>query len=123
MAFQATIEVARTVGANARVTFRGNRYSTPPDLAGSDVLLRHRLNSGTVEIHSFAGTLLVAHRLAPAGAGAIVRTAAHRDAALETAVLSAFTTGPGRVTAKPADLARPPSWQEVPDLGGALQTQ
>ena len=47
--------------------------------------------------------LLVAHRLAPAGAGAIVRTAAHRDA-LETAVLSAFTT------ARPCDRKanRPP---------------
>ena len=65
--------------------------------------MRHRLNSGTVEIHSPAGTLLVTHRLAPAGAGAIVRTAAHRDA-LETAVLSAFTT------ARPCDRKanRPP---------------
>jgi transposase len=103
LAFPATIEVTRTVAANATVAFRGNRYSTPPGLGGSELTLRHRLNSGTVEIHSPAGTLLVAHRLAPAGAGAIVRTAAHRDA-LETAVLSAFTT------ARPCDRKanRPP---------------
>jgi transposase len=103
LAFPATIEVTRIVAANATVAFRGNRYSTPPGLTGSELTVRHRLNSGTVEIHSPAGTLLVAHRLAPAGAGAIVRTATHRDA-LETAVLSAFTT------ARPCDRKanRPP---------------
>ena len=103
LAFPATIEVTRIVAANATVAFRGNRYSTPPGLTGHELTLRHRLNSGTVEIHSPAGTLLVAHRLAPAGAGAIVRTAAHRDA-LETVVLSAFTT------ARPCDRKanRPP---------------
>ena len=35
--------------------------------------------------------MLISHRLAPAGAGALVRTAAHR-AELERVVLSAFTT-------------------------------
>ena len=103
LAFPATIEVTRIVAVNATVAFRGNRYSTPPGLAGSELTLRHRLNSATVEIHSPAGTLLVTHRLAPAGSGAIVRIAAHRDA-LETAVLSAFTT------ARPCDRKsnRPP---------------
>ena len=47
----------------------------------------------TVEIHSPAGPLLVAHRLAPAGAGTIVRSAEQR-AALEAVVLSAFTHRP-----------------------------
>jgi transposase len=103
LAFPVTIEVTRIVAANATVAFRGNRYSTPPGLTGHELTLRHRLNSGTIEIHTAAGTLLVAHRLAPAGAGAIVRTAAHRDA-LENAVLSAFTT------ARPCDRKanRPP---------------
>jgi transposase len=102
--FPATIEVTRVVAVNATVAFRGNRYSVPPGLAGVELTLWHRLGSGTLEIHSRAGTLLVSHRLAPAGAGAIVRTAAHRDA-LETAVLSAFTT------ARPCDRKanRPPS--------------
>jgi hypothetical protein len=76
LAFPATIEVTRIVAANATVAFRGNRYSTPPGLTGYELTLRHRLNSGTVEVHSAAGTLLVTHRLAPAGAGAIARTAA-----------------------------------------------
>jgi transposase len=42
VAFPATIEVDRVVGENASVAFRGNRYSVPPGLAGSELTLRHR---------------------------------------------------------------------------------
>jgi transposase len=101
--FPATIEVTRIVAANATVAFRGNRYSIPPGLTGTELTLRHRLSSSTVEIHAPSAALLVSHRLAPAGAGAIVRTAAHHRA-LETVVLSQFTT------ARPCDRKanRPP---------------
>lgn len=91
LAFPATIEVSRVVAANATVAFRGNRYSVPPGLTDVSVLLRHRLGSATVEIHSQANAVLAAHRLAPAGAGAIVRSVEHH-AALEKVVLSAFST-------------------------------
>jgi hypothetical protein len=90
-AFPATIEVNRVVAENATVAFRGNRYSVPPGLAGVALTLRHRLGSATVEVHAPTGARLVGHRLAPSGAGMIVRTAEHHDA-LETAVLSSFTT-------------------------------
>ena len=63
----------------------------PPGLAGAQVECRHRLGTGTLEIFTPAGVLLAAHRLAPDGAGIVVRTPAHR-AELERAVLSAFTT-------------------------------
>ena len=73
----------RVVAANATVAFRGNRYSVPPGLAGRDgVAAPPALGSATVEVHTAAGALLGTHRLAPAGAGTIVRTAEHR-AALE----------------------------------------
>ncbi len=91
VAFPATIEVSRMVAANATVAFRGNRYSVPPGFTDSMLQLRHRLGSATVEIGSPAGGLLAAHRLAPAGAGSIVRSAEHH-AALERVVLFAFTT-------------------------------
>jgi transposase len=91
LAFPATIEVIRVVAANATVAFRGNRYSVPPGLADVSVGLRHRLGSATVEIHSPTNALLATHRLAPAGAGSIVRSVEHH-AALERVVLSAFTT-------------------------------
>ncbi|MGH9244161.1 MAG: Mu transposase domain-containing protein, partial [Acidimicrobiales bacterium] len=91
--YPATIEVGRTVADNAAAPFRGNLYSVPPGLGGLEVTLRHRLGTGTVEIHAPSGVLLVSHRLAPAGAGAVVRTPEHARA-LERAVLSSFTTAP-----------------------------
>ena len=89
--YPATVEVTRLVGADATVGFRGNRYSVPPGLSGTELTLRHRLGTATVEVCSAAGSLLAGHRLAVAGAGAVVRTGAHR-AALEAVVLGAFTT-------------------------------
>jgi len=89
--YPATLTVSRVVGDNAAVAFRGNSYSVPPGLAGSVLTLAHRLGSATVEVASPAGGVLVSHRLAPAGAGALVRTVAHR-VELERVVLSAFTT-------------------------------
>ncbi len=91
VAFPATIEVTRIVAANATVAFRGNRYSVPPGLTDVTLSLRHRLGSATVEIGSPAGAVLAAHRLAPAGAGTLVRSVEHH-AALERVVLSAFST-------------------------------
>src|SRR5829696_9217958 len=91
LAFPATIEVTRVVATNATVAFRGNRYSVPPGLTDLSLTLRHRLGSPTVEIHSPVGGLLAAHRLAPPGAGSIVRSVEHHRA-LERVVLSAFTT-------------------------------
>ena len=89
--YPATVIVSRQVGANAAVAFRGNSYSVPPGLAGTAVECRHRLGTAMVEICSAAGVQLASHRLAPDGAGTLVRTAGHR-AELERVVLSAFTT-------------------------------
>jgi transposase len=89
--YPATVTVSRVVGGNAAVAFRGNSYSVPPGLAGSQVQCRRRLGTMTLEIYSPAGLPLAAHRLAPDGAGILVRDSGHR-AELERAVLSAFTT-------------------------------
>jgi transposase len=89
--YPATICVEAPVDHQASVAFRGNRYSLPPGLAGVTMTLRQRLGTTTLDVVSPAGVLLVTHQLAPRGAGAMVRTPAHRDA-LEKAVLSQFTT-------------------------------
>jgi hypothetical protein len=86
--YPATIEAERTVGKSALVAYEGNRYSLPPGLEGQRVLVRRRLGAREVEIHSQAGTLVARHPLAPAGAGALARTAEHHQA-LEQAVLAA----------------------------------
>jgi len=84
--------VARTVDDRASVAFDGNRYSVNPGMGGTELTLRHRLGTGTVEVFSPAGALLVSHRLAAAGAGTMVRTPDHA-AALEKVVLAQFSTG------------------------------
>jgi hypothetical protein len=47
--------------------------------------------SPTINVMAASGSILVTHRLAPAGSGALVRSTEHR-AAVEAAVLSSFTT-------------------------------
>jgi transposase len=118
VAFPATIEVSRVVAANATVAFRGNRYAVPPGLTDTTLTLRHRLGSATVAIHSAAGAVVGEHRLAPAGAGTIVRSADHR-AALERVVLSAFSTD------RPCDRKanRPPGTEALAAAAALLGTE
>lgn len=103
VAFPATVETTAPVDHQATVAFRGNRYSVPPGLAGVIMTLRHRLGTATLDVVTPAGVVLVAHRLAAPGAGAVVRTEAHRQA-LEKVVLGQFST------ARPCDRKanRPP---------------
>ncbi len=89
--FPATTEVSRVVADNASVAFCGNRYSVPPGLADTTLQVRHRLGSPTIDVVAPSGAILVTHRLAPSGSGALVRSREHKEA-LEAAVLSAFTT-------------------------------
>ena len=120
--YPATVIVSRVAGANAAVAFRGNSYSVPPGLAGSQVQCRRRLGTATLEIYSAAGVLLAAHRLAPDGAGALMRTAEHR-AGLERVVLSAFTTSPPcqrKGNHPPGDAARAEAARLLAGLGGEV---
>jgi transposase len=120
--YPATVIVSRTVGANAAVAFRGNSYSVPPGLAGAQVQCRHRLGTSMLEICSPAGAVLAGHRLAPAGAGTMVRTPEHR-AELERVVLSAFTTDPPcqrKGNHPPGDAARAEAARVLAGLGGEV---
>jgi hypothetical protein len=90
------------------VAFRGNRYSVPPELAGSVVHVTHRLGTLTIDITTAGGTVIARHRRAPDGAGVTIRTEGH-VAALETAVLAAFTTAAphrGKVRIPPGPAAQ-----------------
>lgn len=88
--FPATVEVERKVTASCTVAFGGNHYSVPPGLVAQTVIVRHRLGTLELSVHSPAGTL-ASHRLAPHGAGRTLRLP-HHAAALERAVLAAFTS-------------------------------
>ncbi|HLN16299.1 MAG TPA: hypothetical protein VK277_06025 [Acidimicrobiales bacterium] len=113
--FPATTEVERIVADNATVAFSGNRYSVPPGLGATKLLVRHRLGAGTIDVVAPSGAILVTHRLAPAGSGALVRSVEHREA-LEAAVLSAFTT------ARPCDKKanRPPGREALEEAARLL---
>jgi hypothetical protein len=94
--FPATITVARRVAANARVAFRGNFYSVPPELAHAAVTVTARLGDTHLDIATEGGIVIARHRLAAAGTGAVVADHGHVTA-LNAAALAAFTdTAPHR---------------------------
>ena len=103
-AFPATVVAQRIVSSQALVAFRGNSYSVPPGLAGTTLLVSHRLGEHMLDIATSTGTVLARHRREPDGAGVLVRDTVHVTA-LETAVLAAFDT------AKPCarKVRRPPT--------------
>ena len=110
--FPATLVVARTVSAQALVSFRGNRYSVPPELTGARVVVSLRLGASTVDIATTGGpatgarggVVLARHRLAPAGAGAMVREHGHVVALEAAAMAASSSAAPHR-----GKVRRPPS--------------
>ena len=91
--FPATLTVERNVTAQALVSFLGNRYSTPPELAHTTVNVVWRLGSPLADIATPSGIVVARHVLAPDGAGATVRDHGH-VAALDLAAMAASTTLP-----------------------------
>ncbi len=89
--YPAELRAERVVSASALVAFEGNRYSVPPAQTGETVTVVCRLGESWLRLVSQAGVLLATHRRLPAGAGQIARSGEHA-AALERAVLAAFTT-------------------------------
>ena len=107
--FPATITVGRRVAANARVSYRGNFYSVPPELAHTAVTVTTRLGDVHLDIATDTGIVVARHRLAASGTGAVVADHGHVTA-LNTAALAAFTDAPPhrskqRIPPGPAALA------------------
>jgi transposase len=90
-AYPAVIAVERTASRSALVAFEANHYSVPPAQAGRTVTVHARVGEPKLRIISAAGEVVAEHRRAVAGSGQTIRTAEHA-AALERAVLAAFTT-------------------------------
>lgn len=115
--FPAVLTVTRVVSPQALVSFRGNRYSVPPELHGATVSVSVRLGGTHLDIATEPGpgrgsalpTVIARHAFAPTGAGATVRDHGH-VAALEQAALAASTSarphrGKERRPPSPAALA------------------
>lgn len=90
-AYPAVIAVERKASRSALVAFESNRYSVPPAQAGRTVVCHVRVGEPDLRILTPAGEVVATHRRAPAGAAQTIRTQEHA-AALEQAVLAAFTT-------------------------------
>jgi hypothetical protein len=93
MAFPATLQVQRRASAQALVSFRGNRYSVPPELAHASVTVALVLGAPTIDIATTSGIVVARAHLATEGAGVMVRDHAHVTA-LDHAALKAFSDAP-----------------------------
>ncbi len=89
--FPATLIVARQVTAQALVAFRGNRYSTPPELVSNIVNVIWRLGSPMIDIVTSSGIVIARHHRAADGAGAVIRDNVHITA-LDLAAMTAATS-------------------------------
>jgi transposase len=106
--YPAVIEATNSVDRSCLVPFEGNAYSVPSGLMGTQVTVRHRLGTASIEIVSASGLLLASHYREVPGGGYVVRDPAHK-AALESEILAAFTTDPPcrrKANRPPGDQAR-----------------
>lgn len=85
---------SRQASRQALVAFRGNWYSVPPELAAATVTVSRLVGAQFVDIATSTGIVVARHRLAPDGAGAVVRDHGH-VAALDTAALKAAAAARG----------------------------
>ena len=106
--FGAVIEVERTVSNQARIAFRGNRYSVPPGHADEVVLVRHRLGSTGLEVATARGVILAHHVRQPDGAGAVISLDEHVRALTKVVLANFSDRGPCRRKTR-----RPPSTEAL----------
>ena len=98
-----------SVTAQALVAFRGNRYSTPPELASEHRQRRLATRSPLIDIATISGIVVARHRSRRRGAGVVVRDHGHVTA-LDHAAMAAATSLPPhrrkqRIPPGPAALA------------------
>lgn len=82
----------RTASRQALVSYRGNRYSVPPDLAAVEVVVSHPVGGQFCDIATKGGIVVARHRLAADGLGVMVRDSGH-VIALDTAAMATAATG------------------------------
>ncbi|ETZ97187.1 putative transposase IstA protein [Mycobacterium kansasii 824] len=86
------ISQTRTASRQALVSYRGNRYSVPPELAAAQVVVSHPVGAQCCDIATTSGIVVARHRLAADALGVMVRDSGH-VIALDTAAMTTATTG------------------------------
>lgn len=92
MLFPVVVAEERTATRQALIDWRGNRYSVPPELAATKVIVHQRLGAATIDIATISGIVLARHQVAEAGLGVTVRDSGH-VIALETIALASAPPG------------------------------
>ena len=90
--FPVVVTKERTATRQALIDWRGNRYSVPPELAATKVVVHQRLGANTIDIATVSGVVLARHQVAEAGLGVTIRDSGHVTA-LETIALAAAPPG------------------------------
>ncbi|MFN7151491.1 MAG: Mu transposase domain-containing protein [Microthrixaceae bacterium] len=91
--FPVVVTEERTATRQALIDWRGNRYSVPPELAATKVIVHQRLGAAVIDIATVSGAVIARHRVAQPGLGVTVRDTGHVTALEAVALASA---PPGR---------------------------
>ena len=86
------VAATRTASRQALVSYRGNRYSVPPELASAQVVVSHPVGAAFCDIATVGGIVIARHRMAAEGLGVMVRDSGH-VIALDTAAMASASTG------------------------------
>jgi hypothetical protein len=92
LAYPVIVAEARTASRQAMVSYRGNRYSVPPELAAAQVVVSHPVGGQFCDIATTTGIVIARHRMAADGLGVMVRDSGH-VIALDAAAMATATTG------------------------------
>lgn len=92
MPYPVIVSATRTVSRQALVSYRGNRYSVPPELACAQAVISHRVGAEFLDIATVSGIVIARHRMAADGLGVMVRDSGH-VIALDTAAMATASTG------------------------------
>ena len=88
------LTATRVASRQALVSYRGNQYSVPPELASATVTVTQILGGPVLDISTHTGIVVARHRLEPDGAGVQVRDHGH-VAALDTMAMTAAAAARG----------------------------
>ncbi|RFA24332.1 transcriptional regulator, partial [Subtercola boreus] len=91
--FPVVVTEERIATRQAVIDWRGNRYSVPPELAATRVVVHQRLGVNTIDIATISGVVLARHQVAEPGLGVTIRDSGHVTALEAIALASA---PPGR---------------------------
>jgi transposase len=95
-AYPVILSDPRTASRQALVSYRGNRYSVPPELAAARVVVSRPVGGEFIDIATLAGIVVARHRLLADGLGGTVRDSGHVIALDRAAMLAANTGRPHR---------------------------